>query len=99
MQELYRQWCQLQFANQRYYRKCPEKSFDVLEKNKNFEKRLQNAVLKSALKDNRQGNVYTNKVDASPIVFSLSASIIKLLLYSLWFTRCLFTSVASSKRL
>lgn len=53
----------------------PEKSFDALEKNKNFEKRLRNAVLKSALKDNRQGNVYTNNVDASPvfgdIVFSL----------------------------
>ncbi len=75
LQELYRQWCQLQLANLRYYRKHPEKSFDALEKNKNFEKRLRNAVLKSALKDNRQGNVYTNNVDASPvfgdIVFSL----------------------------
>ncbi len=75
LQELYRQWCQLQLANQRYYRKHPEKSFDVLEKNKNFERRLQNAVLKTALKDNRQGNVYTNKADASivfgDIVFSL----------------------------
>ncbi len=75
LQELYRQWCQLQLANQRYYRKHPEKSFDVLEKNKNFERRLQNAVLKTALKDNRQGSIYTNKVDASPvfgdIVFSL----------------------------
>ena len=46
LQELYRQRCQLQLANQRYYRKHPEKSFDALEKNKNFEKRLQNAVLK-----------------------------------------------------
>ncbi|MBQ6998546.1 MAG: hypothetical protein IJN62_02025 [Clostridia bacterium] len=75
LQELYRQWCQLQLANQRYYRKHPEKSFDVLEKNKNFENRLQNAVLKTALKDNRQGNVYTNKVEATPVfgdfVFSL----------------------------
>ena len=67
LQELYQRWCQLQLANLRYYRKDPEKSFDALEKNKNFERRLQNAVLKAALKDNRQENVYTNKVDASPV--------------------------------
>ena len=78
LQELYRQWCQLQLANQRYYRKHPEKSFDVLEKNKNFENRLQNAVLKIALKDNRQGNVYTNKVDASPVFGDILFSLCKM---------------------
>ena len=75
LQNLYEQWCQLQLTLQRYYRKDPVKSFDVLEKNKNFERRLQNAVLKTALKDNKQENVYTNKAEASPlysdIIFSL----------------------------
>ena len=62
-------------VNLKYYSKHSEKSFDALEKNKNFGKRLQNVVLKTALKDNRQGNVHTNKIDASPvfgnIVFNL----------------------------
>lgn len=75
LQELYRQWCQIQLALLKYYHKNPQECFDVLEKNKNFERRLQNAVLKSALEDNRQGNVYTKKVEVLPvydrIVFSL----------------------------
>ena len=75
LQELYRQWCRLQLANQRYYRKNPEESFDALEKNKNFERRLQNAVLKSVLRDNRNEHIYTNKADIShiynDIIFSL----------------------------
>lgn len=69
LQELYRQWCQLQLANLRYYHKHPEKSFDSLEKNKNFENRLKKAVLKPALKDSRRGNVYIYKFKITEVKF------------------------------
>lgn len=79
LQELYRQWCRLQLANQRYYRKNPEKSFDALEKNKNFERRLQNAVLKSALRDNRNEHVYTNNIDILPVYTIYYSAFVKCL--------------------
>ena len=75
IQNLYQQWCQIQLALLKYYYNEPERCFDILENNLNFQKRIQNAVLKSALKDNKQENIYTNKVDATPvyadIVFNL----------------------------
>ena len=67
LQELYQKWCQLQLTLQGYYHKEPKKCFDELENNINFQKRLQNAVLKSALRDNRQENIYTNKADILPV--------------------------------
>ena len=75
IQNLYQQWCQIQLALLKYYHNEPEKCFDALENNLSFQKRIQNAVLKAAIKDNKQENVYTNKVDATPvyadIVFNL----------------------------
>ncbi len=75
LQNLYQQWCQIQLALLKYYHKNPEECFDVLENNLNFQRRLENVVLKAALKDNRQTDLYENREQASPayggIVFAL----------------------------
>ena len=75
LQELYRQWCLVELTRLRYYYKEPEKCFGPLEINKNFQRRIENAVLKSALKGNRQNDLYINKEKANivfrDIVFNL----------------------------
>lgn len=75
LQELYRQWCLVELTRLRYYYKEPEKCFGPLEINKNFQRRIENAVLKSTLKGNRQSNLHTNKEKANivfgDIVFNL----------------------------
>lgn len=78
LQELYQKWCQLQLTLQGYYRKNPHKSFEELENNKNFERRLQNVVLKSALKDNKQENIYTNKAETTPVFNNIIFNICKM---------------------
>ena len=75
LQELYRQWCLVELTRLRYYYKEPEKCFGPLEINKNFQRRIENAVLKSALKNIRQNDLYINKEKANivfgDIVFNL----------------------------
>ncbi len=75
LQDLYGQWCQVQLALLKTYRKDPEECFDSLEDNLNLHKRLGNAVLKATFYDNRQNNLYTNKEQSTPayggIVFAL----------------------------
>ena len=61
LQELYRQWCLVELTRLRYYYKEPEKCFGPLEINKNFRRRIENAVLKSAFKNIRQYDLHTNK--------------------------------------
>lgn len=68
LQELYRQWCLVELTRLRYYYKEPEKCFGPLEINKNFQRRIENAVLKSALKNIRQNDLHTNK-EKTNIVF------------------------------
>lgn len=68
LQELYRQWCLVELTRLRYYYKEPEKCFGPLEINKNFQRRIENAVLKSALKVSRQNDLYIDKEKAN-IVF------------------------------
>ncbi len=75
LQNLYQQWCQVQLALLKYYYKNPKECFDPLEKNLNFQRRLENVVLKAALKDNRQNDLYANREQASAayggIVFAI----------------------------
>lgn len=75
IQNLYQQWCQIQLALLKYYYKNPKECFDPLEKNLNFQRRLENVVLKAALKDNRQNDLYANREQASAayggIVFAI----------------------------
>ena len=75
LQEFYRQWCLVELTRLRYYYKEPEKCFGPLEINKNFQRRIENAVLKSALKNIRQNDLYINKEKANivfgDIVFNL----------------------------
>lgn len=75
IQNLYQQWCQIQLALLKYYYKNPKECFDPLEKNLNFQRRLENVVLKAALKDNRQNDLYSNREQASAayggIVFAI----------------------------
>ena len=75
LQELYEKWCQVQLTLLKYYHKEPKECFDSLEKNLNLQRRLENVVLRAALKDNTQNDLYTNKVDATPayegIVFNI----------------------------
>ena len=75
LQELYRQWCLVELTRLRYYYKEPEKCFGPLEINKNFQRRIENAVLKSALKGNRQNDLHIDKEKANivfgDIVFNL----------------------------
>ena len=75
LQELYRQWCLVELTRLRYYYKEPEKCFGPLEINKNFQRRIENAVLKSALKGSRQNDLHIDKVKANivfgDIVFNL----------------------------
>lgn len=75
LQELYRQWCLVELTRLRYYYKEPEKCFGPLEINKNFQRRIENAVLKSALKVSRQNDLYIDKEKANivfgDIVFNL----------------------------
>ena len=75
LQELYRQWCLVELTRLRYYYKEPEKCFGPLEINKNFQRQIENAVLKSALKNIRQNDLYINKEKANivfgDIVFNL----------------------------
>ena len=68
LQELYRQWCLVELTRLRYYYKEPEKCFGPLEINKNFQRRIENAVLKSAFKNIRQNDLHTNK-EKTNIVF------------------------------
>ncbi len=68
LQELYRQWCLVELTRLRYYYKEPEKCFGPLEINKNFQRRIENAVLKSAFKNIRQYDLHTNK-EKTNIVF------------------------------
>lgn len=68
LQELYRQWCLVELTRLRYYYKESEKCFGPLEINKNFQRRIENAVLKSALKNIRQNDLHTNK-EKTNIVF------------------------------
>ena len=68
LQELYRQWCLVELTRLRYYYKEPEKCFGPLEINKNFQRRIENAMLKSALKNIRQNDLHTNK-EKTNIVF------------------------------
>ena len=68
LQELYRQWCLVELTRLRYYYKEPEKCFGTLEINKNFQRRIENAVLKSAFKNIRQNDLHTNK-EKTNIVF------------------------------
>lgn len=68
LQELYRQWCLVELTRLRYYYKEPEKCFGLLGINKNFQRRIENVVLKSALKNIRQNDLYINKEKAN-IVF------------------------------
>lgn len=68
LQELYRQWCLVELTRLRYYYKEPEKCFGPLGINKNFQRRIENAVLKSALKNIRQNDLHTNK-EKTNIVF------------------------------
>ena len=82
IQALYNEWCRLQLALQRYYSKEPKECFDTLENNENFKKRLQNAVLKSVLKDNVQENIYTNTLDASPIYSDIVFNLCKMIEHS-----------------
>ena len=67
LQELYRQWCLVELTRLRYYKE-PEKCFGPLEINKNFQRRIENAVLKSAFKNIRQNDLHTNK-EKTNIVF------------------------------
>ncbi len=75
IQNLYQQWCQIQLALLKYYYKNPKECFDPLENNLNFQRRLENVVLKAALKDNRQNDLYANREQASAayggIVFAI----------------------------
>ena len=75
LQNLYQQWCQVQLALLKTYRKDPEECFDSLENNLNLHKRLGNDVLIATFYDNRQNNLYTNKEQSTPayggIVFAL----------------------------
>lgn len=82
LQALYNEWCRLQLALQRYYSKEPKECFDTLENNENFKKRLQNAVLKSVLKDNMQENIYTNTFDTSPIYSDIVFNLCKMIEHS-----------------
>ncbi len=68
LQELYRQWCLVELTRLRYYYKEPKKCFGPLEINKNFQRRIENAVLKSAFKNIRQNDLHTNK-EKTNIVF------------------------------
>ena len=78
LQNLYGQWCQIQLALLKYYHKNPKECFDSLENNLNFRKRLENAVLKSALKGNRQNDLYVNEEQASSAYCGIVYSICKM---------------------
>ena len=65
LQELYQQWCQVQLALLKYYRKDPEECFDSLENNLNLQRRLENIVLRAAIYDNKKNDLYTDKEQGS----------------------------------
>ena len=78
LQNLYEQWCQVQLALLKYYHKNPSECFDSLENNSNLQKRLANAILKATIKDNKQNNLYTNKVSATPIYTDIILNLCKM---------------------
>lgn len=65
LQDLYQQWCQVQLALLKYYRKDPEECFDSLENNLNLQRRLENIVLRAAIYDNKKNDLYTDKEQGS----------------------------------
>ena len=65
LQDLYGQWCQVQLALLKYYRKDPEECFDSLENNLNLQRRLENIVLRAAIYDNKKNDLYTDKEQGS----------------------------------
>ena len=65
LQDLYREWCQIQLALLKYYRKDPEECFDSLENNLNLQRRLENIVLRAAIYDNKKNDLYTDKEQGS----------------------------------
>ena len=52
--------------------------FDSLYKNLNLQKRLANAVLKATLYDNKQNNLYTNTVRATPVYADIIFNLCKM---------------------
>ena len=65
LQDLYQQWCQVQLALLKYYRKDPEECFDSLENNLNLQRHLENIVLRAAIYDNKKNDLYTDKEQGS----------------------------------
>ena len=65
LRDLYQQWCQVQLALLKYYRKDPEECFDSLENNLNLQRRLENIVLRAAIYDNKKNDLYTDKEQGS----------------------------------
>lgn len=78
LQNLYGQWCQIQLALLKYYHKNPKECFDSLENNLNFRKRLENAVPKSAFKDNRKNDSYADEEQAYSAYCGIVYSICKM---------------------